>query len=91
MASFDYLKHKQKNLKFSRHHFGIQNSFWVKINLDPMVWRKGLNKINVCIIYNLQFFYDNKASCLWFMKHYQTKENWKNNAMPIHKISFSLI
>jgi len=31
------------------------------------------------------------ASCLWFIKHYQTKENWKNNAMPIYKISSFLI
>jgi hypothetical protein len=72
---FDYPKHKQKKFKFTRHHFGTQNSFWVKINLDPMVKRRRLNKINVCRIYNLQIFYDNKASCLWFMKHYQTKEN----------------
>jgi hypothetical protein len=43
-----------------------------------MVKWGGLDQINVHIIYNLQFFNGhNKASCLWFIKHYQTKENWK--------------
>jgi hypothetical protein len=32
--------------------------------------------------YNLQFFSGHRVSCLWFMKHYQTKEIWKNNAIP---------
>jgi hypothetical protein len=48
-------------------------------------------KINVHTLYNLQFLNGHRASCLWFMKHYQTKENWKNNTMPIYKISSSLI
>jgi hypothetical protein len=42
-------------------------------------------------IYKLQFFNGHKASCLWFMKHYQTIFFWKNNAMPIYKIFSSLI
>jgi hypothetical protein len=37
MASFDYPKHKQKKLEFAWQHFEIQSSFWVKINLDPMM------------------------------------------------------
>jgi hypothetical protein len=47
MVFFGYLKHKQKNLKFAWQPFGIQSLFWVKINLDPMVKWKGLDKINV--------------------------------------------
>jgi hypothetical protein len=53
MISFDYLKHKQKNLEFAWQHFEIQNSFWIKINFDTMVRWKGLDKINVHEIYNL--------------------------------------
>jgi hypothetical protein len=56
-----------------------------------MVRWGGLNKINVQKVYNLQFFSGHSATCLWFMKHYQEKENWKNNAMSIYKISSSLI
>jgi hypothetical protein len=37
----------KKTLKFAQQHFGIQSSLWVKINLDPMVRWRGLNKINV--------------------------------------------
>jgi len=47
-----------------------------------------LDKINVHIIYNLQIFNGHRALCLWFMKHYQTKENWKNNAMSVYKSPF---
>jgi hypothetical protein len=47
-----------------------------------MVRWRGLNKINVHRIYNLQFFNDHRASCLWFMKHYQTKGNWKIMQCP---------
>jgi len=65
--------------------------FKIKINFDPMVKWRGLDKINVHIVYNLQFFNSHKASCLWFMKHYQTKENWKNNVMPSYKKNSSLI
>jgi len=53
-------------------------------------WRE-LDKIHVHTIYNLQFFNGHRASCLWFIKHYQTKENWKNNAMPTYTISSSLM
>ncbi len=45
-----------------------------------------MNKINVHRIFNLHFFYGHRVSCLWFIKHYQTKKNWKNNAMFDHKI-----
>jgi len=69
MIFFDYFKHKQKNLKFAWQHFGTQSSLWSKINLDPIVRWRGLDKINVHTIYNLQLFNDHKVSCLWFMKH----------------------
>jgi hypothetical protein len=75
MTSFNYPKHKQKTLEFAWQHFGIQSSFWIKINFDSMVRWKGLDKINVHKIYNLLFFNDHKASFLWFMKHYQIKEH----------------
>jgi hypothetical protein len=72
-TSFGYPKHKQKTLEFAQ-DFGTQSSFWFKINLDPTIrWRR-LDKINVHRIYTLQFFNNHKASCLWFMKHYQTKK-----------------
>jgi hypothetical protein len=53
MIFFDYLKQKQKTLKFAWQHFGIQSLLWIKINFDPMVRWRGLNKINVHTIYNL--------------------------------------
>jgi len=52
MTSSSYLKHQQKTLEFAWQHFGTQNSFWVKINLDPTIkWRES-DKINVHRIYN---------------------------------------
>jgi hypothetical protein len=54
-----------------------------------MVRWGGLGKINVHIVYNSYFFKSRKVSYLWFMKHCQTKENWKNNACPFIK-SYSL-
>jgi hypothetical protein len=53
MVFFSYPKRKQKALKFAWQHFGTQSSPWVKINLDPMVKWRGLDKINVHIVYNL--------------------------------------
>jgi hypothetical protein len=53
MASFGYLKLKQKNLEFSWQHFRIQSSLWVKINLDRIVRWKGLEKIDAHTVYNL--------------------------------------
>jgi hypothetical protein len=91
MVFFGYPKHKQKTKKIAWQHFGIQSSLWIKINLDPMVKWRGLDNINVHTIYNLQIFNNYKASCLWFIKHYQKIIIWKNNAMPIYKISSSLI
>jgi hypothetical protein len=88
MVSFGYPKHKKK---IAWQHFETQSSFWIKINLDPIVRWKRLDKFNVHIIYNLEFFNGHRVSCLWFIKHYQTKENWKNNAMYVYKISSSLI
>jgi len=70
-ASFGYLKHKSKTLEFTQQHFWTPSSFWVKIHFDPMIGWKGLNKINVYKIYNIQFLNGHGASCLWFMKHYQ--------------------
>ncbi len=87
LAILNTQKKKKKTLKFTWQHFGTQSSLWVKINLDPMVKWRGLDKINVYKIYNTFFQQPLVASCLWFMKHYQTKENWKNNVVPIHKIS----
>jgi hypothetical protein len=69
MTSFGYPKHKQKALEFAWQHFGTQNSFWIKVTIDPIIKWKGLDKINVHRLYNLHFFDHHKASCLWFMKH----------------------
>jgi hypothetical protein len=85
MASFGYPKHKFKKFKFAQQHF------WIEIHFDPTIKWTWLDKININKVYNLQFFSSLRASCLWFMKHYQTEENWKNNAMPIYKVSSSLI
>jgi hypothetical protein len=53
MVSFDYLKHKPKKLKFVWQPFGTQGLLWSKMNFDPTVrWRR-LDKINVHIICNL--------------------------------------
>jgi len=61
------------------------NFNWVKIDLDSTVGRKGLDKINVYRVYNLYFFDNHKASCLWFMKHYQTKKKLKKIQSPFIK------
>jgi hypothetical protein len=53
MASFGYAKHNLKTLELAQQHFWIQSSFWIKYYFDPMVRWKGLNKINVHIVYNL--------------------------------------
>jgi len=53
MVSFDYFKHKQKKLKFSWQPFGTQGLLWVKMNFDPTIRWRGLDKINAHIIYNL--------------------------------------
>jgi hypothetical protein len=50
---FGYFERKQKTLKFTWQHFGTQNLFWLKINLDPTIRWRGLDKINVHIVYNL--------------------------------------
>jgi len=42
-----------KNFKICMTTFGIQSSLWIKINLDPMIKWKGLDKINVHRIYKL--------------------------------------
>jgi len=47
MASIGYPKHKWNFLKFAQKHFWTQSSFWIKINFDPMVRWRGLDKINV--------------------------------------------
>jgi SOS-response transcriptional repressor LexA len=53
MASFCYLKHKLKTLKFAQQHLKTQSSFWVKIHFDPMIRWGGLDKINVHKVYDL--------------------------------------
>jgi hypothetical protein len=73
MTSFGYVKHKQKALKFTWQHFETKSSFWIKVNIDPIGGWRGWDKINVYRIYNLRFFDDHRASCLWFMKYYQIK------------------
>ncbi len=83
-ASFGYSKHNQIFLEFAWQHFGTQHLFLIKVNIDIIV---RLDKINVHKVYNLHFFDNHKASCLWFMKHYQIKENNNNNAKPTYKIS----
>ncbi len=84
---FGNLKHKKKTLECALQHFKTQHSFWIKIKLDPMVSWKGLDKINVHKIYDVHFFNGHRASCLWFMTHYQTKKKWKNNTTSTYKIS----
>jgi hypothetical protein len=71
MTLFDYFIHKKKTLKFIWHHFGIQNSLWVENNFDSIVRWKRLVKINIHRVYNLQFFDNHRASCLWFIENYK--------------------
>jgi hypothetical protein len=91
MVSFGYPKHK-KTSKFAWKQFEIKSSFWVKINLDRMVkWREiGYNQ-STWNTNKLHFSKNHNVSCLWFMKHYQTKEKKEVNAMLIYKISSSFI
>jgi hypothetical protein len=56
MIFFGNLKHKTKTLKCAWQHFGIQNSFWIRVKLDIMVRWRGLDKINVHKIYNVHYF-----------------------------------
>jgi len=79
MTSFGYPNNKQKKIEL-KVHFAL-------ILIYPMIQWKKLDKMNVHKIYNLHFFDNQKASCLWFMKYYQIKENWKNNANNIYRIS----
>jgi hypothetical protein len=53
MVSFSYPKDEQKTLKFAWQPFGTQSLFCVKINFNPTIRWRGVNKINVHIIYNL--------------------------------------
>jgi hypothetical protein len=52
MASFDYVNHKWKTLKFAQ-HFWIQSLFWIKIIFYRTIRWKGLDYFNVDKIYNL--------------------------------------
>jgi len=52
MVSFGYLKHKQEISNFAWQPFGTQSLLWVKINFDWRVKWRGLDKINVYIVYN---------------------------------------
>jgi hypothetical protein len=90
MAFIGKPKHKKKKkLECTWQHFGVQNSFWMKVKLDSMVrWRK-LDKINVHKVYNIHVFNGHKASSLWFMTHYQTKEKWKKKCSLIKSLPFS--
>jgi hypothetical protein len=58
-------------------NFETQSSFWIIVNLDPMVRWRYFDKIDVHKVYNVHLFNDHSASCLWFMTHYQTKKNEK--------------
>ncbi len=42
--------------------------------LDEEDWIKKMHKM-----YNVHFFNGHRASCLWFITHYQTKNNNNNN------------
>jgi hypothetical protein len=46
-----------------------------------------LDKINVDKLYNIHLFNGHKASCLWFMTHYQTKKKEKIIQCPPIKSS----
>jgi hypothetical protein len=91
LKSWWHPKRKQKTLKFAKQYFKTQSSFWVKINFDSTTKWRALNRINIHSVYNSQFLNSHRASCLWIMKHFRTKENWKNNALSIYIISSSLI
>jgi hypothetical protein len=80
MAFFNKKTLNNATLKWAWEHLEPQCSLWVKVNFDPTNKWKELNKMNIHKI-NLHFFNNHRFSCLWFMKHYQTKEKWKNNAM----------
>jgi hypothetical protein len=45
MVSFGYPKHKKKKFEFAWTPFGIQSLLWVKINFDPTVRWRGLDKL----------------------------------------------
>ncbi len=79
---------RNKTLKCAWQHFGIQSSLWINVKLDPMVKWRELRKINVHKIYNVHLFNSHRASSLWFMTHYQTKEKWKHNTMVMYEIFF---
>jgi len=51
MKSFGYFKQKEKTLKFAWQNFEAQSSLGVKINFDPMVKWRGLDKTNVHIVH----------------------------------------
>jgi hypothetical protein len=87
IAFFGNPKHKEKNWGCAWQDFGIQNSFWIKVKLDPMIRWKRLDQINMHNVYNIHFFNGHKSLCLWFTTHYQTKEKWKNIKMLTSKIS----
>ncbi len=57
--------------RFKSKSLGVQSDMFVY----PI--QGGLDKFNVCTIYNLQFFNGQMVSCLWFIKYYQAKKNWK--------------
>jgi hypothetical protein len=58
MASFGNPKHLQKTLNVHDNILGL------KVNIDSMVRLRGLNKINVHKVHNIQFFDGHSTSCL---------------------------
>jgi len=41
MASFGYIKYKEKTWEFAWQYFETQSSLWIKIILNPMIKWKG--------------------------------------------------
>jgi hypothetical protein len=58
--------------------FGIQILCWVKINFNSIVRWRGLVKINVYRVYNLQVFDDH----IRFHETLLNKKNWKIMKCP---------
>ncbi len=52
---WQFPKHKQNIFECAWKHFGTQNELWIKVNLDPMVKLKGLNKVNVHKVNDIHF------------------------------------
>jgi hypothetical protein len=90
MVFFGYHKHKQKTKTFAWQHFGTQSSLWVKINLDPKIRWKELDKL-MYIQYITYKFLTTVGPHVCDSWNITKQKRIICNAMPIYKISSSLI